>query len=346
MTSQTIHRVGLDIGFGDVKAALICPDDKLSAVSFPAVTGHAQALSNYTTGLGRAARRRATRMLYQGVEYYVGDDVLRHSSSTQAGRQDPGRIGSAEERILALAALARLGVEHACLVTGLPVLWFEQRRKLINSLKGEHCFIWGRQPKTIVIHRVIVLPQPFGGFYAHVLNQRGLAAIPEEEILRTYACLDVGWNTTDMSVIRSLEPVDEWQGGAQVGVRNVMQLVGDAIRHEYGLDLAPREVEQAIRSRQVESYGQFHDIGSLVASITTNLAQKIVSSATELWGSGQRMSQVLVFGGGGGYFGAAIRATFPRNSVVLPRPALANAVGFCYYARRNIWPERLAELFK
>src|SRR5262245_1700580 len=117
-----IERIGLDVGFGDVKAAKIV-DQKLSTISFPSVLGQAQALSDFTVGLNGAARRKATRLVYEGVEYYVGSEALEHSR-TLAGRQDRGRIGSVEERVLALAALAKLDVSEAFIVTGLPVLWF------------------------------------------------------------------------------------------------------------------------------------------------------------------------------------------------------------------------------
>ncbi len=124
-----------------------------------------------------------------------------------------------------------------------------------------------------------------------------------------------------------------------MGVRNVIQIVGDEILRAYGLELKPREIEQAIHERQVEVFGQYHDISDLINSATAVLAQQVVSSATELWSDGRRMSRILIFGGGGGFFGPAIRPVFPSNSVQLPKPALSNAIGFCYYAQRNIWPQ-------
>lgn len=338
---MNIERVGLDIGYGDDKAVVL-RDGRLATVTFPAILGHAQALSRYTTGLGRATRRRATRLVHDGVEYYIGDDALRHSR-TQAGRQDRRRIGSVEERVLALAALARLNIRHAYIVTGLPILWFDDRKKLSRNLFGEHYFTWGRQERHITIHQVVVLPQPFGGFYAHVLDATGRSTVPEKEILRTFACLDVGWNTTDMTVIKNLEPYDQWTGGARVGVRDLIQIVDDEVKRTYGLDLKPHEVQQDITDRRIEVYGDYHDIADLVSSATASLAQQVVSTATDLWGNGERLSLILIFGGGGAYFGRDIRAAFPRNSILLPNPALANAIGFCYFAQRDIWPGRKVE---
>jgi PRTRC genetic system protein D len=329
------ERLGLDLGFGDVKAAKIV-DGKLQTMSFHSVLGQAQDLAAFGTGLGGISRRRATRMAYDGVEYYIGLDALQHSR-TQAGRQDRARIGSVEERVLALAALARLNVADAYIVTGLPVLWFEDRKKLVRSLKGEHRFTWGKQQRTITIHKIVTTPQPFGGFYAHYLDTCGAALYPEEEMFRTFGFLDIGWNTTDLTAIRGLQLVDKWSGGERVGVRNVVEIVGDVINRRYGLTLAPHEIDEILRSRSVEVSGEYHDIGDIIDSATTSLAQQVVATATRLWGNGERMSRILIFGGGAAILGRAIRRVFPRNGVLLSNPALANAIGSCHFAQRDIF---------
>jgi PRTRC genetic system protein D len=332
MIDNNIVRVGLDVGFGDVKAARF-DGDKFKTTSFPAILGQAQDLASYSTGLG-GSRRRATRIVYDGVEYYVGQEALRHSR-TLAGRQDRARIGSPEERVLALAALAQIDVADAYVVTGLPVLWFDDRRKLANSLRGTHDFTWGREERQITIHNVTTVPQPFGGFYNYCLSDQGLATIPEDEILRTFGFGDVGWNTTDLSAIRELRPVERWSGGERVGVRNIIEIVGDQVQRRYGLELQPHEVDAALQSRRIEVYGEYHDIGELIDSAIISLAQQVVSAATRLWGNGERMTQILIFGGGAAILGREIRKAFPRNSTLLSNPAMANAIGFCKFAQRK-----------
>ena len=59
--NKKIESIGLDIGYGDVKAAVI-RNGKLQTTVFPAVLGHAQNFSSFTTGLGAPARLRATRI--------------------------------------------------------------------------------------------------------------------------------------------------------------------------------------------------------------------------------------------------------------------------------------------
>ena len=331
-----ITRIGLDVGFGQVKAALL-NNSKLSLASFPAILGDAQTLSAFSTGLAAASRRKAIKMVYEGNEYYIGDDALKHSRA-QAGRQDRGRIGSIEERVLALAVLARLNITDAYLVTGLPVLWLDDLKKLRRSLKGEHRFTWGNEEREITIHDVKIRPQPFGGFYAYVLHPSGAACIPEDYIMQKFGMLDIGWNTTDLSALVGLDIKDIWCGGERVGVRDVIDVVGDAISHEHGLSLPPHELDAIIRAGKMRVAGVTYDLSPLIASATSNLSQQIVSTATRVWNEGKLLDYILIFGGGAAVFGPALKAAFP-HSRILPHPAEANAVGFCYYAQRDIWKQ-------
>ncbi|MCP4685620.1 MAG: ParM/StbA family protein, partial [bacterium] len=223
-------------------------------------------------------------------------------------------------------------------VSGLPVMWFGERKKLVKSLKGKHQFTWGKKQRSITIHKIVTTPQPFGGFYAHYLNDRGAAIYPEEEMLRTFGFLDIGWNTTDLTAIKGLQPVERWSRGERVGVRNIIETVGDVISRRYDMTtMEAHEIDEIVRLRRVEVYGQYHDIGHIIDSATTSLAQQIVAVATGLWGNGERMSRILIFGGGAAIMGQAIRQAFPRNGVVLSNPALANAIGSCFFAQRDIF---------
>jgi PRTRC genetic system protein D len=323
-------RVGLDVGFGVVKSAIV-RDGKLKTDDFPSLIGQRQELAKYRV-LG-GGRRRATRLVYEGIDYYVGDDALEYSR-TKAGRQDRGRIGTVEERVMMLAALARLGVDEAHIVTGLPIMWFDSRRDLVRSWKGEHRFIWGRKERVVTVHGVITVPQPFGGFYAHFLGDNGIAQIEEAEMLRTYGFLDVGWNTTDLSAVRELKPVERWSNGERVGVRDVLEIVGEDVQSRCGLELLPHELDRAVKDGRVEAYGKYYDIGGVTKSAVTSVSQQVVAAATRLWGNGERFTRILIFGGGAGMMGQALRDAFPHNGVVLPKPGLANAVGFCRFAQR------------
>ena len=74
-----------------------------------------------------------------------------------------------------LASLARLNVDEALIVTGLPVMWWDHRRRLVRSWVGRHEIAWNGKPRTITVHEVRPVWQPFGSFYARFLDQEGRA---------------------------------------------------------------------------------------------------------------------------------------------------------------------------
>ena len=329
-----INRIGIDVGFGAVKAFCLNGQAQ-SSVTFPSVLGQAQELGTITLGLG-GRRARATRLVYDGVEYYTGEEAIEYSR-TQASRQDRLRIGSTEERVLMLAALARLNVSEAFIVTGLPVLWFEDNRQVRRSWQSEHCFTWGKAERAIKIHKVLVRPQPWGGFYSWALGNDGRAIIGEEEMLRSYALLDVGWNTTDLNAIVGLKPAPRWSGGEQIGMRQVAQIIGDWLSRQFKLEMTLHEIDQALRIGHTHIYGTRIELADITRSATEAVAEQIVTKATNLWGNGERFGRVFILGGEAVVLGRALKSAFPANGELLDSPALANAYGFAKYAQRDVF---------
>ncbi|MBU0490268.1 MAG: ParM/StbA family protein [Chloroflexi bacterium] len=335
---SSITLAGIDVGFGHTKA-VIWRGDEPHIITFPSVLGQAQALDNYQTGIGSQRRRRARTFTYHptataaGITYYVGTDALEHSRA-QGMRQDRHRIGSDQELILALAALAQADVTAALVVTGVPVIWWEGRRALTRHWIGEHHVTYKGQHRIITIHQVRVVPQPFGGFYSWALDQEGGAALDEADMMKAYALLDVGWNTTDLNGLDGLKPQPRWSGGLRVGARVVSQIIRDEVQRQHDRTLSPHEADRAIKTRQVVAYGDDVDIGPVVDSAIAAVADQVLDTATDLWGSGADFKQVFIFGGGGILLGKHLLTAFPRNGVLLPNPALANAIGFAHFARR------------
>jgi plasmid segregation protein ParM len=333
-------RIGVDVGFGVTKAATY-EGGKLQSVSFPSVLGQAQELAAYALGLG-GKRLKARRVGYEGGEWYIGDDALLHSRA-QGMRQDRGRIGSPEERLLALVAIAALAGDatevEAQVVTGLPVLWFEaqDRKALAQSWRGMHKLTLGGRRLTIAVKQVRVIPQPIGGFFSWALAEDGVARVAEADLLRSYALWDVGWNTTDLTAIKDGQPIARWSGGERTGARRVVEIVADRVQHLYGLDLDPHETDTAVRRGYVEPYGERKDIRPLVAAAVRDVADDVKAKATALWNTGEDFARVFIFGGGAILLGKAILEAFPRNGELLPRPELANALGFARFALRNVW---------
>ena len=330
-------RLGLDVGFGDVKLAWF--PDKLRTITFPAVLGRAEEPSSgQRLNLGLGGRRRRIQTLeYRGHAYFVGEGVI-IESRLGGTRQNAERIGSEEERVLMLAALARAGIHEALIVTGLPVLWWDRRRDLVRSWRGEHRLTVDGKAQTITVREVRPVWQPLGSFYARFLGDDG-AALSEEQTLRAgFGIVDIGFNTTDLSGLHNLQPIPRWSGGVRIGVRDALDVLSASIEARYGVRRPLAELAVALRSGQpLTIYRETVDLKALASSALTSLAQEIVGETTRQWGQADRFYSVLVSGGGAALIGKAVAAAFPRNAEILPRPALANAIGFARFAQRRIF---------
>jgi len=158
--SQTPIRLGIDVGFGDVKLAY--HDPEMRCLTFPAVLGRAEERARLSLGLG-GRRQHIQTVEYGGQSYFVGEGALIESRMGGAV-QNAERIGSEEERVLLLAALARAGIDDALVVTGLPVLWWERRKDMVRSWQGEHRVIMDGRPQAIVVREVRPVWQPLGSW--------------------------------------------------------------------------------------------------------------------------------------------------------------------------------------
>ncbi len=330
-------RVGLDVGFGDVK--LVCFAGGQRTVTFPAVLGRAEEPlrgQRLTLGLG-GRRRRIQTVEYNGNAYFVGQGVT-IESRLGGSAQNAERIGSEEERVLMLAALARAGIEEALIVTGLPVLWWDRRRALVRSWRGEHRLTVNGKPRTIVVREVRPVWQPLGSFYARFLGDDGTAQAGEEVLRAGFGIVDIGFNTTDLSGVHNLQPIPRWSGGVRVGVRDALAVLSASIEARYGVRRPLAELAAALRRRHpLTIYRDTIDLNDLASSALASLAQEIVGEATRQWGQADRFHSVLITGGGAALVGKAVAAAFPHNAEILARPALANALGFARFAQRRIF---------
>lgn len=331
-------RVGIDVGFGEVKIAWY-EGPVLGSGRFPAILGQAEQGTKPSLGLG-ARGIRADTITYQDQTYLVGPQSFIESRLI-TGRQDSHRIGSVEERVLMLAALAGAGITTALVVTGLPVLWWNERRKLSRSWQGEHQIQWNSKPLTITIPQVRTVWQPLGTFYYRTLGTDGQATEPREAMHDGWAILDVGFNTTDISGLVDLRPVTRWCGGVRLGARDFLQIVAKDIENRFHVTRSIHEIAyQSTSTGFTTIYGQRYELSDDAWHEAVLLGSQIIAEATQRWDQGDRFREILITGGGSMPYQRIItKHAFPHNAVAIDQPVMANAIGFARYAQRSIWRE-------
>jgi len=332
---MTTHRIGIDVGFGDTKLAYY-EGRQLNTLSFPSVIGNAERNSTMRVGLG-GHRKRRQHVEYEDQELFIGDDAI-ELSRIAGSRQDANRIGSPDERVLMLTALARAGLSDVQIVTGLPVLWWDQRRHLVKSWLGTHEIKVNGSRHQIHVREVRPVWQPLGSFYAHSLGDNGIATLDEAGMLSGFGIVDIGMNTTDLSGIVNLNPKRQWSTGIRIGVRDALGIISDDIEATFRVNRSVHEIAYALRtSGEIRIYRDVYTLDGNTQSALDSLAQQIVSEATNRWGQADQFHTVLITGGGAALIGKAVKAAFPVNAEILDRPALANAIGFARYAQRNVF---------
>lgn len=331
-----LSRIGIDIGYGDAKLARPTATGRIVTLTFPAILGRAETRARTDVGLGGKQKRIQT-IEYASQTYFVGEGAIIESRLTTT-RQDETRIGSTEERILMLAALARAKITSALVVTGLPVLWWNHQKKLVKSWRGRHDLIVDGKKQTIIVHEVRPVWQPLGSFYAHFLRNDGTTHADETTLRSGFGIIDVGLNTTDLTGLHDLRPVERWTAGVRAGIRDALEVISADIEKRY--QVRRDIIELAIdlrRTGTTKIYQDQYEMSTVATSALESLAQKIVSEATRQWSQGDRFHTILITGGGAALVGEHINAAFPRNAEILRRPGEANAVGFAKFAQRKIF---------
>ena len=192
--------------------------------------------------------------------------------------------------------------------------------------------------QTIAVHEVRPVLQPLGSFYSRLLGNNGLALVDEQTIRSGFGIVDVGMNTTDLSGLRNLVPEPRWSAGVRVGVRDALGIIADDIEDQYQIRRSVPEIAHALRTEGlVRIYRDEYTLDGNASPVLHTLGQQIVSEATTLWGQADRFHTILITGGGARLIGKAIKAAFPVNSEILPKPELANAVGFAKFANRKVF---------
>ncbi len=325
MSKATI--IGLDIGYGYTKAV---GDGAL--VTFPSVVGQAEKI-RYESDLAARNGRRDIHLVTGEGERFVGALALLQSRVKWTPRERDRATSTLAT--LAQAAFSELGASgEVRLVTGLPVEWYSDRDKLAGQLRGRHAIrrVDG-ECATVEVVDVLVVPQPFGSFFALILDERG--AIANEELARgRVGVLDIGVYTTDFILADCLRYVEPASGSLTTAMARVYELVGRAIQDTHGLRLDLHQVDQALRAGSVSVYGAPQDISGLVAPHLDAVANEILSKAGTLWGDARDLAAVLVTGGGALALGERVARRYP-HALVVPDANTANVRGFHRYGRRK-----------
>lgn len=337
--SDTAHdggilTVGLDIGYGVVKAIT---DN--AALTFPSVAGHAREIK---------FQQDQIQSWYPGDQitddegtWFVGDLALKHLLPGELLRlrgrtADEETMGNAFRVRLAKVAIAKLvrgvgdgDVVHIRLASGLPVDHMRDSQALKDALIGQHLIKTNEVEIVANITDVMVMPQPYGSIYAHMLNERGEINI-QHTYMRTGVC-DVGTYTVDIALDDDGEFVDAESGSVESGVYTAQERISSMLERDYRQKVPFRLIEQTLKTGIFIASGKPIDHSREVEEALQPLRSATLNLISEKWQRGMTVDVIYLSGGGAELVYDQVRNAYPQTQ--LARDAqLANARGYLNYA--------------
>ena len=347
--------IGLDPGFGSVKAAIVGAQGPRIAV-VPSVVGVGETdLGLLSLGsLGRRARKatcQPDKVTSQNITYLVGEEVARYTRPVE--RMDFLRLSDGPElRALVYDALFRLlgeGEHTIEVMLGLPVEVMadgEQARTTLRALRrwliARHRYAVNKSEVSLTVADVQAMAQPAGAYFAWGLSDDGRWIRNKADLRAPVAVCDVGYNTLDLFSVQGGEVIGRFTSGDTAGMRRGAELIVNAVRASYGPNLSLHEADALMRAKRPLLYtaeGET-DLGQLVQQALDATAAAVVSYVERRWGNGRQFPYLLFTGGGAEALRRALLEQYPHG-VVLPDPVTANALGLARYAARTFGGSRL-----
>jgi hypothetical protein len=351
--------VGLDPGFGGVKAAYIGRAGAQVA-TVPSVVG----VGSTDLGLlsvGNLGRRRRSRqpdqVTFDKITYLVGESVARYARPVE--RMDFLRLSDGPElRALFYDVVFRLlgEGEHqgtgsarsfqdtltTNVMVGLPVEVMADRsqaratlRALRSWMATRHKYAVNGREVTLDVKNVKVMAQPAGTFFAWGLNDHGTWVRDRSALRAPVAICDIGFHTLDLFAVEGGEVVARFTGGDTVGMRRAAELIISVVRTGHGVDLSLHEADALARQRhpRLHTAGGEVKLRAQVDQALDTTAAAVVTFVERQWGNGRQFAHLLFTGGGAEALKATLLRQYPHG-VVLPNAVTANALGLARYATR------------
>lgn len=293
--------VGLDLGHSAVKLTYDTPRgvrrEHFPALACPALT---------VRDASEAKLAALETVQVHGKPYFVGATAALQGKAVLANGLNDQWLGT--DAHAALLAYARRRIERQgtrsprLYVLGLPVNQYQE---------GQHPLRQGAQAVLGDEHEIVILPQPLGGYYAHLLGRDGLLQDGRSLVEASWAIIDVGYYSTDVVLLKHGRWVEAASGGCD-GVRLAVEALQRRLASE-GLHLDLIDTEQALIRQRVRHFAQEREIrdaveqaGALVASKVADLAGQLLARHVE------GLDGVLVTGGGTPLVLAALQRQWPH----------------------------------
>lgn len=344
-TPQVAYNVGLDLGFGCVKAVSNHQDGRHGdGVVFESLEAPGRELSFDVTPPNRMDN---IQIFVDQSLRFVGSLARRECNTEYVMDYDKGRSDST--RILAATAFSLLPLPlasevHLRVCTGLPVSHFKKLKdELKDALLGRYRtrivnddrFI--NMDRSFVVDSVEVFPQCIGAQFSVAFTPEG----KQTELGRDFgkakvATIDIGFNTLDVTVTDRNMYIDRLSrsfGG--LGMSGAYEQMISHLAQTYSLlDVTVPRMQELLTRETIRVPGNaLVKTSDVMARGFSAHAETVAKAITSVWGTTERnfMDIIQVAGGPANEFALYLQNALRRPDITLvPRSQMANSLGFLY----------------
>ncbi|MBX3630288.1 MAG: ParM/StbA family protein [Nitrosomonas sp.] len=314
--------LGIDIGYSNLKLAYGIEDQPPQTCLRPAGAAPAKC---FGTRIDGTAHEDFLYVDVDGQEFVAGvspDRAELYSRSLHENYTSSDSYKALFHAGLLLTDMDKIDT----LITGLPVSQYlndKKRQQIQEQMQSTHRITATRQ---VTVNRVIVLPQPIGGYLDYISN--GKVDTEDARIL----VIDPGFFSVDWVVIAN-SVIQNQSSGTSLNASSVLlEETAKLIAGDYETSMNTESLENAVRKgkstvmllgKKVEIAPYLEKAGKAIGSIVAETIQKALRTES-------RMADIIVLVGGGAvFFQETIKNAFPRLSVTTPdEPVFSNARGF------------------
>jgi len=262
-------------------------------------------------------------------------------------------------RVLVNHALSEVGLggESVYLVTGLPVDQYYKESKpnvdlienKMKSLAKPVVRVGTGLPMANIVRQKVV-SEGIAAFYDALISHDGSKNAEIQQLIarRPVAVVDMGGKTLDIAVvIENVRGVyGEQSGTNDIGVLSLITKVGARLKSQFNLSNDPpaNYVEEALRTKQYEFFGQMHDVSQIIEQACREYLAEVANFFVAKVGDGSDLGAVLFVGGGAALIqsalgDAAFAVVYQGRCLVADEPEYANARGMWKFANFLVKPE-------
>lgn len=330
----------LDIGYGNTKyLSGVDENGDLILGSFPSLTPLASAHKIS----GNMFMSRDTKVVdVDGTNYEIGvesEDLISGSSTDAAKVLDESYIFSPQYKALFLGALAYMEQEeYDILVMGLPVNYIHNAEKLSELFTGTFEL---PDNKKCTVKRVVVIPQPLGGFYQVAVDEDLYEDMLEEFNL----VIDPGYLTFDVLTTKGLTPIDPRSDAINGGMSKILNALAKSISQELGrsfddlnaIDKAirkPRKIKNkdgtVERKRALKVGKQIIELDEHIKK-TTPVIENSITAMKNIVKTYDDIENIILVGGAENIFAKMIEKHLSDRDIFKSDNSLfSNVIGFFY----------------